>query len=61
LGIVTSNGATTDPEKVEAIKEFLEPKTAFEVRSFLSLASYYRCFIKDFAALARPIRGKWDS
>lgn len=23
--IVTNNGATTDPEKVRAIKEFLEP------------------------------------
>jgi len=53
--IATSNGATTDPEKVKAIKEFPEPKSVFKVRSFLGVANYYRCFIKDFAAIARPI------
>ncbi|KAH8236868.1 hypothetical protein KR032_001135, partial [Drosophila birchii] len=33
--IVTNNGATTDPEKIRAIKEFPEPKNIFEVRSTL--------------------------
>jgi len=46
--IVTNNGATTDPEKVKAIKEFPEPRS-------LGLASYYQCFIKDFASIARSI------
>lgn len=55
--IVTSNGATADSDKVSAIREFPEPKTVFEVRSFLGLASYYRCFIKYFEAIARPISG----
>jgi len=53
--IVTSKCATTDPEKVKAINEFPEPKKVFEVGSFLGLASYYRCFVKDFAVIARPI------
>jgi len=52
---VTYNGATTDPKKVKAIKEFPEPKNVFEIRSLLGLASYYRCFIKDFAAIVRPV------
>jgi len=53
--VVTSDGATTDPEKVKAFKEYPEPKSVFEIRSFLGLASYYRCFIKDFASIAKPI------
>jgi len=53
--IVTNNGATTDPDKIRAIQEFPDPKNIFEDRSFLGLASYYRCFIKDFESIARPV------
>jgi len=56
--VVTNNGAATDPEKAgqaKAIREFPEPTNVFEVRSFLGLSSYNRCFIKDFASIARPI------
>ncbi|KAH8308499.1 hypothetical protein KR044_010063 [Drosophila immigrans] len=53
--IVTDQGARTDPEKVRAIQHYPEPKNLYEVRSFLGLASYYRCFVKDFAAIAKPV------
>jgi len=39
---------------VQAIKKFLPPKILFILRSFLGLSSY-RCFIKGFAATARPL------
>ena len=40
---------------MKAIGNYVEPTTVFGVRSFISLASYYRCFIKDFASIAKPI------
>lgn len=44
-----------NPEKVEAILNYETPATLFNVKSFLGLASYYRCFIKDFASIAKPL------
>lgn len=56
LGFVVSRGGlTTSPDKVNAIRNYEQPKTLFNVRSFLGLASYYRCFIRDFASIAKPL------
>ncbi|KAH8386070.1 hypothetical protein KR093_007572, partial [Drosophila rubida] len=48
--IVTRDGARTDPEKVRAIQEYVEPKSLFALRSFLGLASYYRAFSESHYA-----------
>ncbi|KAG0974677.1 hypothetical protein G6F28_013156 [Rhizopus arrhizus] len=53
--IVTKEGLQTDPSKIQKIVEYPQPRTIKQVRGFLGIASYYRRFIKNFAAIARPL------
>nr|GEY29083.1 uncharacterized protein [Tanacetum cinerariifolium] len=53
--IVSANGITMDPSKVEAITKWQRPTTVTEVRSFLGLAGYYRRFVEGFSRLALPL------
>ena len=52
---VTEEGLLPDSSLLAAIREIPPPKTPTEVRSFLGLASYYRCYVKGFAAIAAPL------
>nr|GEY17825.1 reverse transcriptase [Tanacetum cinerariifolium] len=53
--IVSANGITMDPAKVEAITKWPRPKTITKVRSFLGLAGYYRRFVGGFSCLELPL------
>ncbi|GBG64984.1 hypothetical protein CBR_g48733 [Chara braunii] len=53
--IVTVDGLKPDPRKVAAVREAPAPVTLTQVRAFLGLASYYRCFIRSFASLSKPL------
>ena len=53
--VISKEGVATDPSKVDAVAKWPVPLTKTELRSFLGLASYYRQFIKNFAAVAPPL------
>ena len=67
--VISQGGVSVDPSKVEAVINWERPKNAFEVRSFLGLAGYYRRIIKGFSRIAlsmtiltrKEISFKWDS
>ncbi|KAL0171312.1 hypothetical protein M9458_031623, partial [Cirrhinus mrigala] len=56
LGFQVGRGLIRPQEKkVEAIHSAPRPATKTQVRAFLGLAGYYRCFIPNFSSLAAPL------
>ena len=53
--MVSQEGISVDPTKIEAIVNWLRPTNVSEVRSFLGMAGYYRRFVEGFSKLAMPI------
>ncbi|KAA0052060.1 retrotransposon protein, putative, Ty3-gypsy subclass [Cucumis melo var. makuwa] len=53
--VVSSEGVSVDPAKIEVVTNWPRPFTASEIRSFLGLTSYYRRFVEDFSRIASPL------
>jgi hypothetical protein len=52
--IVTADGISPNPKKIQATVEFPTPETPKSVKSFLGLVGYYRRFIPNFSRMAKP-------
>ena len=53
--VISEQGIECDPDKVAAIATWPTPTSITEVRAFCGLASYYRAFVHNFAAKAKPL------
>ena len=53
--VVSREGVSTNPSKIDAVAFWPTPKNKRELREFLGLCSYYRKFIKSFADIASPL------
>ena len=53
--VVLGEGIFVDPRKVEAIVGWEQPKNVTKIRSFLSLAGYYKRFVENFSLIAAPL------
>ena len=53
--IVSKEGVSCDPDKIDCVRNWETPKCVTEIRSFVGFASYYRRFIPHFAHIAAPL------
>ena len=53
--VISREGVSTDPTKIDKVAKWPIPQSAKDVQQFLGLAGYYRRFVRDFTAIAKPL------
>lgn len=53
--IVSAQGVSPDPQKIEAVTNWSQPQDLKSLRSFLGFCGYYRRFIANYASIVRPL------
>jgi hypothetical protein len=53
--IVDKNGIWVDPKKIEAMKDWHQPRTLRSLRGFLGLTGYYRKFVQNYGKIVAPL------
>jgi hypothetical protein len=55
--VISSEGISVDPGKVQEVLDWKPPRTVHQVRSFLGWPGYYHRFILIFYKISKPISG----
>lgn len=65
--IISTDDMAANPKKLEAMWLWPTPKFVKGLRGLFSLTGYYRCFVKDYGKLAKPLNSllnkndfQWD-
>lgn len=53
--IISADGVSTDPEKIQVVRQWPVPVSVKDVRSFLGLAGYYCKFVRHFGIISKPL------
>ncbi|XP_057849509.1 uncharacterized mitochondrial protein AtMg00860-like [Cryptomeria japonica] len=53
--VITVEGISVDPAKIEAIVDWPTPQNVLEIQSFMGLAGYYKKYVEGFSRIATPI------
>ena len=53
--LVSREGISTDPSKIDKVVNWSEPISTKEVQQFLGFVNYYRRFIQDFSQITKPL------
>jgi len=53
--VLEKGKVSMDPTKLIGIREWPEPSTTKQVRSFLGFGNFYRRFIRNYSNVARPM------
>jgi hypothetical protein len=54
--VISSDGISTDPAKIDAIVTWPLPSNTKELRSFLGLVGYYCKFVRHFGVISKPLQ-----
>ena len=53
--VVLSQGIRMEDKKIEAVKNWPEPKSVWDIQVFIGFANFYRQFIRGFSKIAAPL------
>ena len=53
--VVSAAGIRVDEQKMAVVREWGTPRNLKEVRSYIGFCAYYKRYVKDFSAIARPL------